>query len=263
MISVTVACVVSPLGVGGDVGASLAVVRTSSFELAFVGDGAVCRGRLDECWDVRFELAAPARPFPSFKKQRNWPGLWWSSTMDRHVGYESWLERDVAMMLDFDAEVVGFASQPFWLCWPDGARQRRHAPDFFARLCDGTGVVVDARADDRIGDRDAQAFAATERACREVGWQYRRTGGPDGVLAANVRWLAGYRHRRCWRPEVVNRLVEVFAEPVGLFTGAATVGDRLVVLPVLFHLMWRRLLVADLAGAPLSPHSVVRTAAGV
>lgn len=124
-------------------GAAVAAVRRSAFGLAFVRDGEVCRGRLDECWDVRFELVTPVRSFPSFTKQRNWPGLWWSSTMDCHVGYESWLERDVAMMLDFDPTVISFASQPFWLSWSDGARQRRHAPDFFARLADGTGVVVD------------------------------------------------------------------------------------------------------------------------
>ena len=34
--------------------------------------------------------------------------------MDAHVGFESWAERDVAMMLDFDPDVVGFSSQPFW-----------------------------------------------------------------------------------------------------------------------------------------------------
>ena len=29
--------------------------------------------------------------------------------MAAHVGYESWLERDHAMLLDFDPEVTGFA----------------------------------------------------------------------------------------------------------------------------------------------------------
>jgi hypothetical protein len=34
-------------------------------------------------------------------------------------------------------------------------------PDFFARRADGTGVEIDVRPDDRIGDRDAAVFAAT------------------------------------------------------------------------------------------------------
>ncbi|MDO0934203.1 TnsA-like heteromeric transposase endonuclease subunit [Streptomyces sp. DG2A-72] len=119
------------------------------------------------------------RSFPSWKGQHNYPGLWWSSTLGQHVGYESWLERDHAMLLDFDRRVTGFASQPMWLFWMAGGRRRSHAPDWFARRADGTGLVVDCRPLDRIKPRDAEAFAATERACREIGWEFRLAGAPD------------------------------------------------------------------------------------
>src|SRR5664280_1077016 len=66
---------------------------------------------------VRFEAVAPVRAFPSFKRQRYFPGLWWSATTRRQVGYESWLERDHLMLLDHDPAVVGIASQPFWQVW--------------------------------------------------------------------------------------------------------------------------------------------------
>jgi hypothetical protein len=46
---------------------------------------------------------------------KNFPGLWWSATTGEHVGYESWAERDVAMLLDFDPEIVAFSAQPFSL----------------------------------------------------------------------------------------------------------------------------------------------------
>ena len=42
---------------------------------------------------------------------------------------------------------------------------RRHAPDYFARQQDGTGVVIDVRPDDRIPGGDAEAFAVTANAC--------------------------------------------------------------------------------------------------
>jgi hypothetical protein len=87
------------------------------------------------------------------------------------------------MLLDFDPAV---ASQPFWLHWRDGRRRRRHAPDFFARLADGTGVVVDVRAEDRIEPKDAEAFGVTARACGAAGWEFRRLGTIDPVFAANV-----------------------------------------------------------------------------
>jgi hypothetical protein len=77
------------------------------------------------------------------------------------VGYESWPERDHVMLLDFDPAVVGMASQPFWLSWLTAERVRRHLPDYFVRIEDGSAVVVDVRPDERIEARDAQAFAVT------------------------------------------------------------------------------------------------------
>lgn len=128
------------------------------FEVEFTGGsaGRCCRGPLAELWGTPFERAAPVRSFPSFRGQASFPGLYYAATMDAHVGFESWLERDVAMMLDFDAEVVAFSSQPFWLFWAQDGEQRRHVPDYFARLADGTGVVIDVRPDDRIEPRDAE-----------------------------------------------------------------------------------------------------------
>jgi len=79
--------------------------------------------------DWRFEWVQPVRTFPSRPGQRHFPGLWWSSTIGDHVGFESWLEREHAMLLDFDPAMAAFSSQPFWLRWHDGARARRHAPD--------------------------------------------------------------------------------------------------------------------------------------
>ncbi|MGF6885975.1 hypothetical protein ABIA39_007512 [Nocardia sp. GAS34] len=118
-------------------------------------------------------------------------------------------------------------------------------------------MVVDVRADDRIADSDAEAFAATAAACESVGWVYRRVGALDAVRVANIRWLAGYRHGRCLRAEHRIRLMEVFARPRPLLEGAEEVGDRLSVLPSLFHLMWSGTLSADLESAPLTGASMV------
>jgi hypothetical protein len=222
------------------------------------------RQPLTTCSNVPFESVAPVRSFSRAKGQKHFPGWWWSATSARHVGYESWLERDHAMLLDFDPEVTGFASQPFWLHWPDTTRWRRHAPDFFARRRDGTGVVVDVRADDHIEAADAEAFEVTVQACADVGWIFRRLGVVDSVLAANVRWLSRYRHpRNGARPDTVDALLKVFTEPIQLFAGAEKVGDRIAVLPVLFHLLWQQRLVTDLEAAPLGAATAVRCATGV
>jgi hypothetical protein len=123
---------------------------------------------------------------------------------------------------------------------------------------DGTAVVLDARADDRIEPRDAEAFDAAAQACTTVGWKYRRVGSVEPVLAANLRWLSGYRHRRCV-PGAAAELVRTFATPTELLRGVRAVGDPIVVLPTLIHLLWSGRLVAELSAAPLGPHTEVRT----
>jgi hypothetical protein len=131
------------------------------------------------------------------------------------------------MLMDFDPGVRAVSSQPFWLRWRDGeGRSRRHAPDFFAREADGSGVVVDVRPDDRIPERDAGTFAVTAAACGAAGWEYRRVGDLDPVVVvANMRWLSRYRHRRCLVPEVAAVLLEAFAGGRRLFEGAELAAD--------------------------------------
>src|SRR5260370_18673108 len=123
-------------------------------------DSAWQRGLLSSCCGVRFEEALPVRPFRFEKGLRSFAGWWYFATASAHVGFESWLERDHLMLMDFDPAVRAVSSQPFWLRWRDGeARVRRHAPDFFAPLASGTGVVVDMCPADRIPERGAETFA--------------------------------------------------------------------------------------------------------
>ncbi|GAA0477519.1 hypothetical protein Aca07nite_72220 [Actinoplanes capillaceus] len=244
--------------------AAVRVSRHAEFLVEFSDSAGQQRsGDLTELWNARFEDAAPVRSFPSFKKQRNFPGWWWSATVDRLVGFESWLERDHLMQLDFDKAVVGMASQPMWLRWRHNDRWRRHAPDYFVRLADGGAVVIDVRADDRIPSRDAEAFTAAARACGLVGWRYRRVGALALIWSRNLRWLSRYRHPRFAGDGGVREgLVERFGGGMPLRAGACAVADPLVSLPVLFHLLWRQVLVTDLTSAVLSSSVIVRPGPG-
>jgi hypothetical protein len=249
--------------------AEQAIARISSgpvrggFEIGFLAeDGTDCRVVLEQAWRCRFESCQSVRQFPQYKGQRHFPGRWWTATTGCHVGYESWLERDHLMLLDFDPAVVAVASQPFWLFWTTEQREARsHMPDYFARLVDGSAVVIDCRPAERIRPRDAVAFAATRHACDRLGWDYRVAGATDAVLTRNVRWLAGYRHPRYRVPVVTETLQQVFARPTALMAGGEAIGDPIAVLPTLFHLLWHRELLADLS-TPLHPDTEVRVVAG-
>ena len=231
------------------------------FELAYADEGGEQRVPLTEAWSVPFEACAPVRGFPSYKGQRHFNGRWWTTTTGSLVGYESWLERDRLVLLDFDPDVVGISSQPFWLFWATAeGKARSHAPDYFARLADGSALVLDVRAADRIKPRDQVAFDATAEACAALGWRYEVVGASPEALLANVRWLAGYRHPRHRLDDVAAALRAAFAAPAGLLDGAEEVGDPIAVLPVLFHLLWRRELHTDL-DRPMHPEVVVTAGA--
>lgn len=223
--------------------------------------GAVRSGPLQVVWNARFEQAPPVRSFGSFRGRRHFSGAWWFATTGEHVGFESWVERDHVMLLDFDPAVVGVSSQPFWLSWQDrdGATVR-HVPDFFARRRDGSALVVDVRPDQRVRPRDAVVFSATAQVCAAVGWDYKRVGGVDPVLAANVRWLSGYRHPRCLNASCAERILQAASGPVTLAEAADRAGDRLAALPSLFHLAWTGAVTLDVGSGPLSPASTVSRA---
>ena len=202
------------------------------------------------------EIGGPVRVLRSHHGQRNFPGWYWSSTLGRRVGFESWVARDHLLALDFDPDVVDIVSQPFWLVWRDGqGEQRRHAPDFLVRRTAGCTLVLDSRPRESMGDR--AAFAAVSQASGMVGWEYAVWDRLDPVMAANYRWLGGYRHPRCFDEAVARDLLAVFIEPQLLMDGAEAVGDPLGTLPVLYHLLWRRWLVADLS-VVLSHRTMVR-----
>ncbi|MFF2897360.1 TnsA-like heteromeric transposase endonuclease subunit [Streptomyces sp. NPDC057966] len=219
------------------------------------------RRPLLDCVTARFEDVVPVRPFRWSRGERHFAGWYWAATTGQHIGFESWLERDRLVLMDADPGVVGIASQPFWLYWHDGIRERRHAPDYFVRRADGSAAVVDVRADERIEPKDAEAFEVTRIACAQAGWGFARVGVPEAVFLANMRWLSRYRHRRCLHRAAADRLREVFATPGPLLEGADAAGDRLATLPALFHLLWVQELAAEgLSVELLGPRTVVTLA---
>lgn len=158
----------------------------------------------------------------------------------RHVGFESRLKRDRLMPMDFDPSVVGIGSQPFWLHWHDGERERRHAPDYFVRRAEG------GRSDRAEGRRGVRGDASALR----PGWVEVRAAGDTGRGAA----------REC--PVAVALPAPAVSAPSGgcpapgglrrpgtSHGGADATGDRLSTLPELFHLLW----IQDLTSEPRIP----------
>ncbi|WP_431230796.1 TnsA-like heteromeric transposase endonuclease subunit [Paenarthrobacter nicotinovorans] len=210
--------------------------------------------------ELKFEDFAPVRATTAYKGQRNFSGEWWCSTNGRMVAYESWLERDHLMCMDRAPKITGITSQPFKIDFKLRAGPRWHVPDFFARLKDGSALVVDVRPENRIKDRDREVFDATDSLCRGLGWRYKRVGGLPRVYLANLRWLSGYRHPRCLVQDISVAIIGSLSGTPGsraLGHVAAAVGDPVATYPTLYHLLWSGIISADLRRAPLGPDSIL------
>ncbi|MFD9459096.1 TnsA-like heteromeric transposase endonuclease subunit [Streptomyces sp. NPDC059985] len=190
---------------------------------------------------VRFEELAPVAAFPVVPGKRWAPGWWWSPTTGRHVVHGSAAMLAQLMLLDRDPRVVGLAGRPVRVVWRDEqGRVRSWAPQLFARYSDGTALLADCPAVvGGGGDRARLGARYVGAACAEVGWAYRRLEPPDRDLAANVRWLAGYRHpRNAGGPERIAAVETAFRVPRPLIEGVRAVGDPMAVWPAVFHALW-------------------------
>jgi len=113
--------------------------------------------------------------------------------------------------MDFDPSLVSAAATPFWLCWHDGRRRRRHAADYFARRSDGpvswakSGPMMRSRNETRRSSRSPSAKTEGRRTLTGLsppprpraasgvvgGLRSRGHSGERAPRALTARWRLG------------------------------------------------------------------------
>lgn len=208
----------------------------------------------------------PYRELPRYRGQVSRPGLYWFPSMGRFVGYESRLEMLTLTRFDRDPKVVGVASQPFEFDFGRSKAPKRHVPDYALSTSSGDIVIVDVKREALLTRADVAAqFDLTRQVCDSLRWRYDIATEPSPAMAANLRWLAGYRLTPAYADVVAPLLIAAAAEPAkwgALVTDAAqsTGLPAFTVLPVLAHLVWSGLLTVELE-SPLSASSIVKAGA--
>lgn len=140
-------------------------------------------------------------------------------------------------------------------------------PDYFCRLDNGDGLVVDVKRPDKV-EANARQFAMTREVCEQVGWQYEVFTGLTEPRLSNVTFLSGFRQDR-YSPGAQNvaALLEAFTPATSLEAGIrravrASGRSRPVVHGNVLHLLWHGVLAVDL-DAPLELSSTVSVTAAV
>ena len=242
-------------GVTSAVGAEFAV--TGPFEVMVRVGSEEVRGGLAELSADVLRRCCPVRRPGVYRRQRHMPGRWFSTTAGRFLEYESLLERDWMLLLDFDRAVDGICEQPLRRLYRQDGRPASHVPDLLVWRA-GSLEQCDVKSEDRVEDPDFQAeVRATGLACAEAGFGYRVLSEPDRQLLANVRWLAGFREPPADLDGERARMLAV------LEAGPSTIADVLsgaievaLARPVLMHLLWTGAVIVDV-GVPLAHDSRV------
>lgn len=216
---------------------------------------------------MRLSLGVPARRIRL--SHRSLTGR--TATGGSSVTFESSLERDWSILLDFDPDVTGFLEQPFTLPYEHEGRQHHYTPDFMAEFGSQTGqikrVVYEVKYRDELR-RDWQEyrprFQAANGHCRAQGWTFtilteREIRTP---LLENAKFLRKYPMTRA-KPLVQARLIETL-HSLGpttlqelLTTTCAGAHSREETLPTLWCLIAARQVVCDLH-QPLMMYSDIR-----
>jgi hypothetical protein len=220
-------------------------------------DGAPVTRVLAEVGVDQLRRCCPVRVPGAYRGQRHMPGRWFSTTASRFLEYESLLERDWMLLLDFDREVDGICEQPLSLSYVRDGRAARHIPDLLVWR-GGAAELCDVKSVERLADPLFVAqVRATSLACAEAGIGYRVLSEPDRQLLANVRWLAGFRERPPDPDGDRARMLTLLASgPCTVAELLADAQEPMLARPVLMHLLWTGDASAGLTG-PVEDRSVL------
>ena len=151
----------------------------------------------------------PIRIPPTYREQKNYPGLFWSSTNRRQLIYESLLELDRLWLADFDTSVNGICTQPFQLAEQSDNAQRTHVPDILLTHYDQRVTLVDVKPTHLLDEPSVRKqFEWTRALCEEKGWHYEIFSGGDSTVLRNIKMISLGRRPERLPPTVLSRARE-------------------------------------------------------
>jgi hypothetical protein len=113
-------------------------------------------------------------------------GRMYSCKSQKLVPWESQLERDAMLLLDLTPEVVGYESQPMWLLYSWGGKERLYYPDILLETAHGEKVVEIKPADKLLEHGVLSRFAAIRSVLEEKGYAFEIW--TEEQIYAQPRW---------------------------------------------------------------------------
>ncbi|MFB9992524.1 TnsA-like heteromeric transposase endonuclease subunit [Deinococcus oregonensis] len=214
---------------------------------------------LSEIAPIDIHKCYPMRRPTAYHGQKHFPNLYFFQKTKKHIVCESLNEKMAAMVLDFSPSTRDVSSQPFALHYIYRKKLFKHYPDFYVTTLNEEVRIIDVKTSNSVARfLEDRQYLVTAQACTELGWSYEVVVEPSATFAANLHWLADYRHGVPDATNFTDGLIELCGEgpqSIGTLSGDST--TRLFVRPVLFWLIWCGVLTIDLT-QPLTEATLVR-----
>jgi hypothetical protein len=211
-----------------------------------------------------------ARVIP--KNYRTVTGRLASSKNRRLIGFESTLEKDFYLLLEFDTEVDTFEEQPVTITYADPTGKRhRYTPDVLIRYQrdasrDRPDALCEIKYRHDLREHWLEykpRFKAAARYATQHGWRFRLVTERDVRTPRlhHARFLLHYRHQPVDAQDVQHVLSTLGArgatQPQTLMQACSCERDRQArLIPVLWYLVAHGQVAIDLS-RPLSMHSTI------
>ncbi|NYI24822.1 hypothetical protein EWH08_18705 [Sphingobium indicum] len=211
---------------------------------------------------VRFARNPAERP-----GRKSCTGWYQSIKAGDGLPYESLLERDALLLLDFDRDVAHFSVQPETFVWTEAGRQRRYTPDIRLEMADGKIIYRQVKlatrlaADPTLGGR----LPAIEAECAARGGRHEMWLDTDirrQPRLSNVRRLrAAVAVLAAENLPAIRTIITHLPFPLTLGATAAALGGQAVHTNVVLGLVAIGDLVADL-DRPLDENAILMPGTG-
>lgn len=192
-----------------------------------------------------FERATPIRIPKSHRGKRGMVGQVSFSSSGQVVVFDSKIEMENILLLDFDPRFAALLGQP--LRFEIKTTEWEHTPDLFAREQDGSACLFDVKGEEEQNDPANQLiFSRTRSVCEELGWEYEVLGEIREPFRKNLLLLAGFRREPFDPGGLADEVVETCATPTTIAELGHLCSVTAVVRPLVLHLLWRHVLRCDL-----------------
>jgi hypothetical protein len=144
--------------------------------------------------------------------------------------------------LDYLGDVTALVEQPFVL----HHGKRSHIPDFVFQNDSGI-TLVNVKPTAFIDDEDSLwTFSVAQAAAQQLGWQYKTFSELDPQYLDNLHWLFGFKDTPFDLEIIQSDVLDCLEQPSTLSKVLSQLPNPFLVKPVVFHLLWHRIIHTDL-----------------